>query len=94
MWPRTDIEDEGFLKPWDQEVSAFTNCFINDTTETVEENSALTAIDSVKGGIENSAADAESESGTGDVGEKRNCGLATHVVCNIETERLRFYIRV
>lgn len=78
MWPCTDIKDEGFLKPWDQEVSAFTDCVVNDTTETVEENGALAAVDSVKGGIDNCAADPESESGTGDVGQERNCRLATH----------------
>lgn len=79
MWPRTYIEDEGFLQPWDQEVSAFTNGIVTDPTETVEENGALTAVDGVKGGIEKCAADAKTESGSGYVGEERNCGLATHV---------------
>lgn len=81
MWPGTDIEDEGLLKPWDQEVSTFTNGFVADTTETIEENGALAAVDGVKGGIEKCAADAESESGTGYVGEEGNSGLATHLCC-------------
>lgn len=90
MRPGTDIEDEGLLKPWDQKMSAFTNGFFKDTIETVEENGSLTAVDGVKGGIDKCAAEAESESGTGYVGEEGNSSLATHCCeCrNRETEIL------
>ena len=59
-------------------MSAFTNSFVKDTIETVEENGALTAVDGVQGGIDKCAAESESESGTGYVGEEGNSRLAPH----------------
>lgn len=70
MRARTDVEDEGLLKPRNQEVSSLTNGVIDDTAEAIKENGAFAAVDSVDGGAENSGADAKSESGACDVGEK------------------------
>lgn len=67
MGASADVEDEGFLKPWDQEVRSFANGVFDDATETVEENGALATVDGVQRGIEDSGADADAERGASNV---------------------------
>lgn len=59
MGPSPDIEDVGLLEPWDQEVSPFADSFIDDSTESVEEHSALTAVDGVEGGVDDGGSGTE-----------------------------------
>ncbi|KAA8530134.1 hypothetical protein F0562_004843 [Nyssa sinensis] len=53
--PRSDVENEGFLEPWDKEVSPLTDSFVDHSTESIKENGALTAVHSVEGGVEHAA---------------------------------------
>lgn len=58
MGPSTDIEYERLLKPWDEEMSSFADGIVDDSTESVEEDGALSTVDGVEGGVENRGADA------------------------------------
>lgn len=68
--PGADVEDEGLLEPWDEEVGPFADGLVDDSTETVEEDGALTAVDGVEGGVEDGGADAETEGGASHVGQE------------------------
>lgn len=48
MWPCTDIENIGLLEPRDQEMRPFSDSVIDDTSESVEEDSTLAAVDGVE----------------------------------------------
>lgn len=75
----TDVKDKWLLKPRDEEMSPFTNASINDSTESVKENSALASIDGVKRGVENGSGGTKTESCASDVVKEGNCCLAaTH----------------
>lgn len=76
MGPGADVEDEGLLEPWDEEVGPFADGVVNDSTETVEEDGALAAVDGVEGGVEDGGADAEPEGGASHVRQERHGGLA------------------
>lgn len=79
MWPSTNIEYERLLKPWDEEMSTFADGIIDDSSKSVEEDSALTTVDGVEGGVQNGGADAETEGGACNVREEGYCCLAaTH----------------
>ena len=43
-----DIEDERLLEPWDEEVSTFANGLVENSTDTVEDDSALATVDGVE----------------------------------------------
>lgn len=57
----SDIEDVGFLEPWDEEVGTFPNGVVYDSTEAVEEDGALATVDGEEGGVEDGGAGAEAE---------------------------------
>lgn len=70
MWPGTDIENVRSLKPGDQEVGAFTNSVIKDSTETVKQDGALTSVDGVEGGAGDGGGYTEADGGACEVGEE------------------------
>ncbi|GER47473.1 glucose-1-phosphate adenylyltransferase [Striga asiatica] len=50
-------------KPWDQKVGSFTDSVRDDSSETIEENGSLAAVDGVERGIEDGGAEPEAEGG-------------------------------
>ena len=56
---RADIEGDGFLQPWDEEVCAFVDDLVVDSSQTVEDDYAGAAFDVVEGG----AGEGEGEGG-------------------------------
>ena len=63
----TDVKDKRLLKPRDEEMSPFTNGSVDDSAESVKENSALAPIDCVKRGVENGGGGTKTESCASDV---------------------------
>ena len=79
MGASADVEDVGFLDPWDQEVSPLADGGVQDAAEPVEEDGALPAVHGVEGGGEGGGRRAKAEGRAGDVGEEGNGGLvASH----------------
>lgn len=59
MGASADVEDEGFLKPWDQDVGPFADGIWLNSLETVEDDGALASVDGVETGIGSGTADAD-----------------------------------
>ena len=76
MGTSANVEDEGLLKPWNEEMGAFTNSLVQNTAKTVEQNSLLATIDGVKGGVEHGGADTQPEGRPRKVREEGDCLLA------------------
>lgn len=76
MGTSANVEDEGLLKPWNEEMGAFTNSLVQDTAKTVEQNGLLAPIDGVKGGVEHGGPDTESERRPRKVRQEGDCLLA------------------
>ena len=75
----SDIKDKWLLKPRDKKMSPFADGSVNDSTESVKENSALASIDCVKRGVENGSGGADTECCASEVVKKGNrCLAATH----------------
>lgn len=70
MGPGSDIEDVGFLEPWDEEVGALADSLVDHSSETVEEDGALASVDGVQGGADGGGANPEAESSAAEVGEE------------------------
>lgn len=51
-----DVEDVGLLKPRDQKVGPLSDGLVDNAAESVEEDSALAAVDSEEGGVEDRGA--------------------------------------
>ena len=45
---RADVEDERLLEPWDEEMGAFADGFVENSTDAVEDDGALAAVDGVE----------------------------------------------
>ena len=53
MGAGANIENIGLLKPWYQEMGAFADGVVDHTAETVEEDGALAAVNSIERGVQN-----------------------------------------
>lgn len=67
MGASADLEDEGFLKPWDQKMCSFADGIWLNPLETVEYDGALATVDCVETGVGGGAADTESKGGGANV---------------------------
>lgn len=80
MGASADLEDEGFLKPWDQKMGSFADGIRLNTLETVEYDGALATVDCVETGVGGGAGDAESKGGGANVVEHIRSSLGvTHI---------------
>lgn len=52
MGPGADVEDVRALEVWDEEVGPFADGVVNDSSESVEEDGTLAAVDGVEGGVD------------------------------------------
>lgn len=72
-----DIKYKGLLQPWNQEMSSFTNSFVDYTVQPIEEDSAFADIDSVQGCNKNCPSSPKAKSSASKVGEQGRCSLVT-----------------
>lgn len=68
MWFGANIEDIRGLKEGNEEMSAFADGNVENSAETVHEDGALAAVNSVERGVDGGGSDSETEGGAGDVG--------------------------